>query len=79
MLKKGQRVRVFFPPKELSADPLKKWNDKVLVIDKAIHYRATNKGTSFTYTLEGCVSRFGIPYEFLEEWLIPYDVEGVDL
>lgn len=79
MLNEGQRVRVFFPPKEQATDPLKKWHNKVLTIESAIHYRATSKGTSYTYTLEGCVSRFGIPYEFLEEWLIPYDVEEVDL
>lgn len=76
MLKKGQRVRVIFPPKEQAADPVRKWNDKVMVIAEAIHHRATSKGTSFPYTLEGCKSKFGIPYEFLEEWLIPYDVKG---
>lgn len=28
-----------------------------------------------TYTLADCVSGFGIPYEFFEDWLIPLEEE----
>lgn len=76
MLKQGQRVRVFIPSGEKTVSKaVRKHHDKVATIKEAIHHRATNNGTSFTYTLENCYSIYGIYFEFMEDWLIPYDVE----
>lgn len=76
MLKEGQRVRVFLDDTSLKLfnNPIRKYHDKVYTIAKAVYYRK-GQTTAYTYTLVGVQSRFGIPYEFFEEWLVPYDIE----
>lgn len=76
MLKKGQRVRVFIPSAEQTiSKTMKRHHNKVTEIKEVVRHRAANKGTSYTYKLENCKSNYGIYYEFMEEWLVPYDVE----
>lgn len=79
MFEEGKRVRIFLDDTSLKlfGNPLKKYHDKVYTIAKAIYHR-NGQTTSYTYTLVGVQSRHGIPYEFLEEWLIPYDIEVME-
>ena len=78
MLKIGDRVKIFFPPGEQTvfAD-LKKFEGKVTVIKEDRYYRKDHSTSFHVYTLVGCKSDQGIPYEFCEDWLIPLD-EGVE-
>lgn len=75
MLKKGQRVRIFLDEtsRKIYNNPLRKYHNKIARVADCKRYR--NKATVYAYTLEGVQSAYGIPYEFIEEWLIPYDVE----
>ena len=80
MLKIGQRVRVYLPQGEQTiSQAVRKFNGKVAKVTANNRHIPARQGAFFTYQLEGCKSRYGFPYEFLEEWLIPYDVEEEQL
>ena len=69
----GDRVRIVFSLGEQTVfDSLRKFNDKVTTIEGE-HYYKRGASSFKTYTLEGCKSRYGSDYEFLEEWLNPID------
>ena len=77
MLKIGDKVKVMLPVSDQAsaAATVKKYQNKVTVI-KEVHIH--KKGTSSqgrTYVLAGCKSDWGIDYEFVEDWLVPIDVE----
>ena len=73
MLKKGDKVEIFIPLKELaSARPLVQFNHTVRTITGSRMYKTARKTTFRTYTLNGCKSPNGTDYEFVDEWLVPY-------
>lgn len=77
MLKAGQRVRVFLDEKTRTIYnlPIRNYHNKVSKIVGMNYYKQASMGMHHTYYLEGFRSRYGVPYEFCEEWLIPIDVE----
>lgn len=62
----GQKVRITIPKNTESAKSVAKYNGKVTVVKGIRHYRIGD-----TYILYGCKSDYGIPYEFIREWLVP--------
>lgn len=78
MLTKGTRVRVVLPTSEQTISAaMKRFHGKVTRIESVTHKQNRFKTTYYVYTLEGCCSCFGNHYEFLEEWLAPYDESEV--
>lgn len=78
MLEIGQRVKVKFPPKnEKIAKGMFRYEGMVTTIKDIVHYTHFNLET---YILEGCVSPFGLHYEFFEDSVIPLveESEGKD-
>lgn len=74
MLKAGDRVIVAMPAKELTLSAaVRAFHGKKTRIIGERHYSQYGKKT---YYLEECVSKYGKLYEFLEEWVLPLDVEG---
>lgn len=64
-------MRITIPSGDIaSAREVKKYNGKVTKIRSINHCR---KG--YSYTLAGCKSNYGIPYEFVAEWLTPWEDE----
>lgn len=59
--KYGERVRVYVDPLEPAARAVIRFNGTVARVS------GTAKGP--TFTLEGCESRFGVPFWFVREWL----------
>lgn len=76
MLKQGDGVRVFFPPKgEVGiTEEMLLFRDVETVITDVLS-RNYKSGAFRTFYLEGCNSRMGMPFEFIEDWLIPIDCE----
>lgn len=73
MLKEGDRVRVYLPKTETTIiGAVRAFNGMETKITK-VHHKP--KVIAAQYTLEGCVSKFGTPYFFLGEWLIPLESE----
>lgn len=74
MFKVGDKVKVHVPITELTASQaVKSWNGTKTRISGIRRYHTST--SSNTYTLEGCFSKYLIPYEFFEEWLIPLEEE----
>lgn len=70
-LKVGDKVRVTIPSGDIaSANSVRQFDGKITVIKGIHHYKYGS-----VYTLKGCKSNYGIPYEFVGEWLTL--VEGV--
>lgn len=53
------------------SEAMRSFNGRTARIKTARHYP---KGGVNTYTLEHCHSKYGIDYEFIEDWLVPMDV-----
>ena len=70
--KKGDRVKVMLPSKEVTGvDTVKQFQGLESVIkDVSIN------SYGHSYTLKGCKTDWGLPYWFCEDWLVPID-EGV--
>ena len=80
MLKVGQRVRINYPLEK---------GDKAGITPEMMHFngtetrvsktmarvlgKSTSKVTVKTYYLEGIESEMGMPFEFVDGWLIPFD------
>lgn len=75
MLNTGDRVKVYLPKKELTLSQAVRQFHGIETKISGQHFY-TEGGGKRTYYLAGCVSDFGIPYEFLAEWLIPLDEES---
>ena len=72
----GSKVLIAFPPGETTVTAkMKKFDRKVTTISRVITKRVKTWATT-TYTLKECNTEFGLPYEFLREWLVPLDGEG---
>ena len=70
-LKVGDKVRVTIPSGDIaSANSVRQFDGKITVIKGIHHYKYGS-----TYILNGCKCKYGIPYEFVAEWLTL--VEGV--
>ena len=68
MLKRGDKVKVFLPVSEQTiSDAVRAFNGTETTI-KNIFF--TKKGRP-QFTLNGCQSRYGNDYFFVEEWLVP--------
>ena len=66
---------VAFPPKETTVTKqVRKYDGKVTTITE-VRTRMLKKFCISTYILKGCTTEFGLPYEFLREWLVPLDEE----
>lgn len=67
MLKEGSKVMVALPPKEgtLSNSPLRQFDGMSTTIRAVKHLKSYAY-----YELNGMVSKYGVPYAFLKEWLI---------
>lgn len=77
MLKIGDVVKVAIPPKDQSkAGAVLQYQDEVAVVRNVSKHYHDNCDFGRTYELAGCKSRFGVPFVFPEEWLVPMD-EGV--
>lgn len=74
MLTTGQRVKVVFPERELSVTPYMRQHFQG--VETRIKEVCPVRGAFKTYILEGCVSDFGNDFHFVDEWLVPLDVEG---
>ena len=74
MLNKGTRVRVNIPESETTVSrAVRQFSGRVTRITDVKHTYLKKTASLYTYTLAGCVSDFGIPYEFMEAWLVPQD------
>lgn len=75
--KKGDRVKVMLPSKEVTGvDTVKQFQGLESVIkDVSINYKLKS-AYGYSYTLKGCKTDWGLPYWFCEDWLVPID-EGV--
>lgn len=72
MFKTGDRVEVQIPITELTAsNAMKALSGTRTVVDGVRNYLMSTM--RHTYTLEGCVAKNQIQYEFFEEWLIPLE------
>lgn len=73
----GSRVMVAYPTKDVAiTDKMRKFNGKITTVSKVCVKRPKN-WTVTTYHLNGCVTDYGIPYEFCREWLVPLDNDEV--
>ena len=66
---------VHLPLKETTISrTMRQFNGKVTTIRRG--YSRMLKGMLVrTYTLDGCESEYGIPYEFIRDWLVPLEDE----
>ena len=70
----GQKVMVMIPPTDVAGtDIVRRFQGKVTVITEVRYHRNARTVAGKTYTLAGCKSKFDIPYEFFEEWLVPLE------
>lgn len=75
-LEKGQRVKVMLPAGESTgAYTVRQFQGKVTTIEE-VHVCRKGKSTLGTsYALAGCKTDWGLPYWFIEEWLVLADEE----
>lgn len=74
MLKTGDRVKVVFPLKDqIGIETIKRFHNMVTTVKEVHGIKAGKPLYGCSYTLVGCTSRYGVDYEFCEEWLVPLD------
>lgn len=72
----GSRVRVMIPLREQSnAGAVREFQNKIAVVNKVEYHYSGKCSFGYTYELEGCVSDYGTPYTFPEDWLVPFSEE----
>lgn len=67
MLDKGDKVQVRIPEDIAELSPLREFDKGEFVVKKVCHCRGAGAGYS---ELEGAESKMGMPYAFLNEWLL---------
>lgn len=64
----GHLVIVSIPPEDLPNNPVARFNgEKMRIANRVQPKRATQP----YYELVGAESRYGVPYAFIREWIIP--------
>ena len=70
MLPKGMKVKVMLPLSEKTVNNvIRQFDGTITTISNAL----TTPKALPQYNLDGCVSKFGKPYWFLEDWLVPWE------
>ena len=73
-MQSGERVKVMIPLTETSASQaIRAFNGVETTITHRFSRRYRSGGMLVTYHLDGCVSKRGVPFEFLHEWVIPLE------
>ena len=76
MLKEGTRVKIMIPLKEQTASTtLKQLNGTIAEVEEAKYYRSKQSAAYYIYKLKDVVSRYSMPFFFIEPWLIPQEDE----
>ena len=69
-LKVGGVVMIALPPEDKRNNPVAEFEGEQTYITKRVLLKKT---TVQYYELAGATSKYGIPYSFVREWLIPID------
>lgn len=64
----GREVIVSIPPNEIEGNPIGKYDGMTMEIATR---RTFNHSDKTYYELVGAVSKYGVPYGFIREWLLP--------
>lgn len=76
MLKIGDKVKIMIPPgDQVGANTVRQYNNTTAVIKDIRTFYKGKSSLGRTFILSECKSRFGIDYEFIEDWIVPLDEE----